>query len=105
VNQNTPRYPIELARNGIEGCALLSFDINESGKTKNVELIRSTPKKKLGKQAKKLLKKWKWQPFDNQVIKSVQRRVIRLDFCMGGESIEQAQQLCRQQAQLDCDNK
>ena len=33
ANQNTPRYPIELARPGISGCAVLSFNISDSGKT------------------------------------------------------------------------
>ena len=30
ANQNTPKYPIELARSGIRGCAVLSFNISAS---------------------------------------------------------------------------
>ena len=62
ATQNTPKYPIELARSGIKGCAVLSFNISESGKTENVEIIDSVPKKHIGKYSRKMLKKWRWVP-------------------------------------------
>ncbi|WP_081428722.1 hypothetical protein [Colwellia psychrerythraea] len=34
---------MELARTGIRGCAILSFDISDLGKTENVEIINSIP--------------------------------------------------------------
>ena len=102
ANQNTPKYPIELARSGIKGCAVLSFDISESGKTENVEIINSVPKKHLGKYSRKMLKKWKWAPASTVVETALEKRTLRLDFCMGGESTEQSQQACKQQTQLAC---
>ncbi|WNC68803.1 energy transducer TonB [Thalassotalea nanhaiensis] len=101
ANQNTPKYPIELARSGIRGCAVLSFDISESGETENVEIISSVPKKHLGKYSRKMLKKWKWVPVSAVEFTS-EKRTLRLDFCMGEESTEQSQQACKQQTQLAC---
>ncbi len=102
ANQNTPKYPIELARSGIRGCAVLSFNISDSGKTENVEVINSLPKKYLGKYSRKMLKKWKWVPAETVAETAPEKRTLRLDFCMGGESVEQAQKACKQQAKLTC---
>jgi periplasmic protein TonB len=102
ANQNTPKYPIDLARSGIKGCSVLSFNISESGKTENVEVIHSVPKKYLGKYSRKMLKKWKWVPASTVAEPVPEKRTLRLDFCMGGESTEQSQKTCKQQTQLSC---
>ncbi len=102
ANKNTPKYPIELARSGIRGCAVLSFNISDSGKTENVKIITSIPKKHLGKYSRKMLKKWKWIPASSVAEIAPEKRTLRLDFCMGGESTEQSQIACKQQTQLAC---
>jgi protein TonB len=102
ANQNTPKYPIELARSGIKGCAVLSFNISKSGKTENVEIINSVPKKHVGKYSRKILRKWKWVPASTVAEYAPEKRTLRLDFCMGGESTEQSQMACKQQTQLAC---
>jgi len=102
ANQNTPKYPIELARSGIKGCAVLSFNISESGRTENVVIIDSVPKKHLGKYSRKMLKKWKWVPSATVAETTSEKRTLRLDFCMGGESTQQAEMVCKQQAKLAC---
>jgi TonB family protein len=103
ANQNTPKYPIELARSGIKGCAVLSFNISESGKTENVEIIDSVPKKHIGKYSRKMLKKWRWVPATTVAESVPEKRTLRLDFCIGGESTEQSQIACKQQTKLTCD--
>ena len=102
ANPNTPKYPIELARSGIRGCAVLSFNISDSGKTENVEVINSLPKMYVGKYSRKMLKKWKWVPAENVAETAPEKRILRLDFCMGGESTEQAEKACKQQTKLAC---
>lgn len=101
-NQNTPKYPVKLARSGIRGCAILAFNISATGKTENIEVINSLPKKSIGKSARKMLKKWQWVLVSSQQKTRQEKRTIRLDFCLGGESIEQSQQYCIQQAKLAC---
>ncbi|KGJ90169.1 energy transducer TonB [Colwellia psychrerythraea] len=101
-NQNTPKYPIKLARSGIRGCAVLAFNISAMGKTENIEVINSLPKKSIAKSARKMLKKWHWVPVSSQQKPRLEKRTIRLDFCLGGKSIEQSQQYCLQQTKLAC---
>ena len=78
----------------------MAFDITDSGKTENVEVINTLPNKYIGKYSRKMLKKWKWVPAATET--APEKRILRLDFCMGGESIEQAEQACKQQAKLAC---
>ena len=114
-NQHTPKYPIELARAGIRGCAVLSFTISPSGDTTKVEIINAMPTRELGKQSRKMLKKWQWIPApaasdiaqssitqSKKTELSTEQRTLRLDFCMGGQSTEQSQKLCQQQAKIPC---
>ncbi|AAZ28701.1 hypothetical protein CPS_2467 [Colwellia psychrerythraea 34H] len=49
-----------------------------------------------------MLKKWKWLPVSSEVNFTVEKRTLRLDFCMGGESTEQSQKDCIQQTKLAC---
>jgi outer membrane biosynthesis protein TonB len=94
--------PIELARSGTRGCTLLSFDICESGKTKNVEVLKPFPKKNIGKYTRNMLKKWKWVPVSTEGVPISEKRIIRLDYCLGDQSAEESQAFCKQQAQVVC---
>ncbi|MCU8091666.1 energy transducer TonB [Shewanella sp. SM20] len=101
-NKSAPQYPMELARSGIAGCAVMSFDISESGKAENIEVVKSVPQKSLGKYSSQILKKWNWVPTAATNVMTSERRTIRLDFCIGNESTEQSQNACKQQTQLVC---
>ncbi|MGZ9897870.1 energy transducer TonB [Shewanella gaetbuli] len=102
ANKNTPEYPLELARSGIQGCTVLSFNISDAGKTENVEIIKSIPSKHLGRYSRNMLKEWNWVPALTRSDISPEKRTLRLDFCMGSESTEQTQKACLQQTQLAC---
>lgn len=102
ANKNAPIYPIELASSGMRGCAVLSFNISEAGKTDSVEIINSVPKKQIGKYSRKMLRKWKWVPASSAMEPAAEKRILRLDFCLGGDSTEQSQIACKQQTQLAC---
>lgn len=99
-NQNTPAYPIGLARPGLQGCAILSFDISDSGNIENIEVLHAIPNNKLGKHSLKMIKKWKWIPTTAEA--TSEQRIIRLDFCLGGESLEEAQNICKKRTELAC---
>ncbi|MDG1122533.1 MAG: TonB family protein [Glaciecola sp.] len=101
-NKNTPKYPLALARSGLSGCAILSFNISASGETENIQIINSIPKKSLGKQSRKMLKNWEWTHTSNTATSAPEKRTLRFDYCMGGESIELAEKSCKQQAKLAC---
>lgn len=100
-NLATPKYPLALAKAGVRGCAVYSFDIAQDGDIENIELVSAIPNKALPTETKKLLKSWRWQVANNQQA-VLEHKVIRLDFCMGGDTIEQAQQQCIAQSRLAC---
>jgi len=99
-NQHTPKYPVELARSGTRGCAVLSFNISVSGRTENIEIINSVPNQFVGRSSRQMLQKWQW--VSTAAAAMPEKRTLRLDFCIGGESLAQAVQICKQQAQLAC---
>ena len=113
MNQHPPKYPLELAQNGIRGCGVFKVKVDADGKTDVVELVSAVPKKGLHRPAIKLLKSWKWQPNQDVVTAgtdlatsaaatSDQPMLVRLDFCMGGQSLEEAAARCQVQAQYAC---
>ncbi|GAC25259.1 hypothetical protein GMES_2969 [Paraglaciecola mesophila KMM 241] len=101
TKQVTPMYPMDLAMKGIAGCGIFKVTVNENGKTDNVELISSIPKKVIYKPAKKVIKKWKWQNISGHP-NATEEKLIRLDFCMGGKTEAEAKVRCAEQAKLKC---
>lgn len=57
-----PRYPIQAARDGIEGWVELEFTIDSSGTVKDVKVTDSEPKRVFDTEAKRALRKWKYKP-------------------------------------------
>ena len=57
-----PAYPREAQVKGIEGFVTLRFDISELGRPINVSVVNSKPRGIFEKQARKALRKWKYNP-------------------------------------------
>lgn len=58
----TPNYPIQAARDGLEGWVKLSFSISEIGAVVDAKVIGSEPAKIFDREALKALKRWKYRP-------------------------------------------
>ena len=101
TKQVTPMYPIELAKRGIAGCGVFKITVDEDGETDEVELISSVPEKVIYKPARKVIKKWQWQNISDQPNRAEEKQ-IRLDFCIGGASEEEAKARCEAQAKMIC---
>jgi protein TonB len=99
VKQVIPIYPMELAMKGVDGCCVFKVTVDENGKTDNVKLISSIPKKVIYKPAKKVINKWKWKNISGQS-NTNEEKVVRLDFCLGGKTRSEAR--CVEQAKLQC---
>lgn len=83
VFQLAPKYPLKAQQQGIEGWVLLSFTIGKTGNVENIKIVESNPKRIFDKEAKKALKRWKYNPKiveGKPVIQPNQR--IQLDFKM-----------------------
>lgn len=99
--QVPPRYPLELAQKGIIGCGVFNVTLDENGKTTDVSLVSSFPEKVIAKPASKVIKKWRWVN-NSDAANAPEQKLIRLDFCMGGSTQEEADARCRVQATAAC---
>lgn len=85
IFRQEPKFPTKAARDGIEGWVQLKFDINELGNVENVSVINAQPKRIFDREAKKALKKWRYNPkvVDGKAIKQI-GLTVQLDFKLGG---------------------
>ncbi|MGO4890724.1 energy transducer TonB [Flavobacterium sp. W21_SRS_FM6] len=97
----TPMYPIELATKGVVGCGVFKVTIDKDGNTDNVTLVSAVPQKHIAKPASKVIKSWKWTNAEDRIA-APEEKILRLDFCMGGETREEAETRCFAQSQLAC---
>ncbi|EGM77762.1 Gram-negative bacterial tonB protein [Rheinheimera sp. A13L] len=101
VNPVPPLYPVDMARKGVAGCGVFKVIIDKEGETESVELMSSVPAKGVARGATKVIKKWQWHNTTGKP-DSAEEKIMRLDFCMGGTTLAEAEARCQQQAQLEC---
>tara|TARA_R110000744_G_scaffold25942_1_gene64034 strand:+ start:976 stop:2262 length:1287 start_codon:yes stop_codon:yes gene_type:complete len=77
-----PKYPLQAAKDSIEGAVLLKFDINGNGNTKNIRVVTSMPEKVFDKVAIEALLQWTY----NATGKTQKNNVVQLDFMMDASS-------------------
>lgn len=76
-----PKYPVDAARNGLEGWVKLAFNINALGEVVDIKVLGSQPKRVFDKAAKQALKKWKYQAKKQDGVVIVQQGLtVQLDF-------------------------
>ncbi len=86
IFRQEPKFPTKAARDGIEGWVQLKFDINELGNVENVSVINAQPKRIFDREARKALRKWRYNPkvVDGKAIKQI-GLTVQLDFKLGGQ--------------------
>ncbi|MEE2000392.1 energy transducer TonB [Alkalimonas sp. MEB108] len=57
-----PRYPVQAARDGLQGWVRLSFSIMEDGSVDNVEVLEAEPRRVFDREAIRALRRWRYQP-------------------------------------------
>ncbi|WNJ95147.1 energy transducer TonB [Vibrio ruber] len=60
--QVKPDYPPKAMRRQIEGSVTLQFDIDETGRAINIQVIDSQPKRIFDRSARRAISQWKFQP-------------------------------------------
>jgi len=76
-----PKYPVQAARDGINGYVVMRFSIMEDGSVDEVEVIEAEPKRIFDKEAIRALKRWKYSPkIENGKALKQPGIKVRLDF-------------------------
>ena len=78
IHQPYPKYPVDAAKDKIEGFVLLQFDITPSGETKRIKVLESQPEAIFDKNAALALSQWRYEATD----KATEAQQIRLDFAL-----------------------
>lgn len=94
-------YPIELAMDGITGCAVLEVKVDSDGDTDAIELVSGVPSREMKFSAPKLVRSWDWVNRTERP-NAAETKLIRLDFCMERGDESAAIAACEAQAKLEC---
>lgn len=81
-----PHYPVEAARQGLEGSVILSFDINTDGSVSNAKVIEEQPENVFGRNAIVAVEQWTYKPLN----KKQTGMLVQLDFKMDEDSGQKA---------------
>lgn len=81
LHRVNPVYPRKALQRKIEGFVELSFDIDKSGKPKNIKIVDAKPGRIFNREALKALRNWKYQPrmVNGQALERLGQRV-KLEF-------------------------
>ena len=76
-----PKYPVDAARDGVEGWVELRFSIDTAGQVQDVQVVNAEPRRIFDKAAVQALKRWKYRPkvVDGKAIAQT-GLAVRLDF-------------------------
>jgi len=78
-----PKYPVQAAKDGVEGSVLLKFDIEPDGRTSNISVIAAKPENTFNKVAINALSQWKYKVESKGKAKDM---TVQLDFLLGPSS-------------------
>lgn len=79
LRRREPIYPVDAARAGAEGLALVSFDITPEGRTENIEVLYSIPFSLFGEASVEAIESWSYEPATEDGI-PVRREGVTTDF-------------------------
>ena len=81
VRRFPPDYPTDALWAGVEGFALMRFDVNEEGRTENVEVVYSIPYREFGEEGLRSVRRWRYEPATEDGVPVVRRGMVtRLDY-------------------------
>ncbi|MEQ8405589.1 MAG: energy transducer TonB [Oceanicaulis sp.] len=62
IRRDPPFYPRRMARYGVQGIALVQFDVDEAGRTDDIELIFAAPHGDFGEAGVEAVADWRYRP-------------------------------------------
>ncbi|NRA85052.1 MAG: M56 family metallopeptidase [Gammaproteobacteria bacterium] len=77
-----PRYPIQAAKDLLNGSVVLKFDIMTDGSVMNISVVKSVPQGIFDKESRRALKQWKYKAS----AAGATNQHVQLDFVMSNDS-------------------
>ena len=77
-----PLYPLQAAKDKVEGSVVLQFDIMADGSVMNISVVKSVPQGIFDKESRRALKQWKYKASTS----GATDQYVQLDFVMGKDS-------------------
>ncbi|MGX5173353.1 TonB family protein [Aliikangiella sp. IMCC44653] len=82
-----PMYPVDAAKDNVQGYAKVQFDISEAGHPFNIRVIESRPKGFFEKSSRRAVSKWRYNPQINAGKATVVKdQVVVLDYKLESEA-------------------
>lgn len=85
VYKAAPIYPRKAAERGVRGCAVFSYTISDTGKAKDIQLVRGIKERTFAKSARKALQKYRWEATDINKEKQAVITEATISFSTDGE--------------------
>lgn len=83
-----PTYPVQAARDGVEGYVCLTLSINVLGSVEDVVVTDASPKRVFDREATRAVRKWKYKPkVENGVPLVVTGVNVKVDFMLTNSTI------------------
>lgn len=85
LQRKEPRYPLESAIAGNEGCATVEYVITADYAIEDIKVLESS-NRYFAKQAKKSIARWNWSQLDKGIISTPVKTRTRFEFCIDNEN-------------------
>ncbi|QJR79746.1 energy transducer TonB [Alteromonas pelagimontana] len=79
-HQDYPKYPVNAARDNISGCVDFRFIIDREGRATNIQVIKAIPHRAFIPSATESLKKFRWEPTENNSTHQPVVTTLQLEF-------------------------
>jgi len=100
VSPESLTMPRKIERIGGKGCGIFSFNIDQQGATTDIKTEAIVSTFGMRRLAKEYLESWQWEAKPSGGIEETV--LLRLDFCIGGATKQEVQDICEHQASLPC---
>lgn len=76
-----PRYPMNEASSGTEGCATIEYVVTEDREIEDIKVIDSTHEN-FADEAKKVIQNWNWMSLNRDALSAPIKTQTRFEYCL-----------------------
>lgn len=79
-----PQYPIKAARRHVNGYVVVAFTVNAAGRTEDIQVVESKPRRVFDAAAREAVQQWRFQPYRIDGKPASTRVQQKIKFDLGG---------------------